>query len=128
MKRSAALLILGVMLAGGWLTGKWLAGSGTAPPQARGDSPHKVAASSRASATPSQSRDFNSEWNTVTAIPDRKKRLGQLTSLCIDWAKVDPEAALKSLLETSAADKDPDRTPINSAFSYFFESWARTHG
>jgi len=128
MKRCPVLLILGVMLAAGWLTGKWLAGSSTGLPYTPGDSPRSGTTSSKAGGMASQPRDFVAERATVEAIPDRKKRLGQLTLLCQHWAKVDPQAALQALLDASAADTDPDRTPIYSAFSYFFEAWARTHG
>lgn len=132
MKRSTALLIFGSMLAAGWLTGTWLANRRApreaAAPNVREIARQKSSASAEAGAMASRSRNFAAELATVEGIPDRKKRLGQLTLLCIDWAKVDPQAALQALLDASAADKDPDRTPFYSAFSYFFESWARTHG
>jgi hypothetical protein len=131
MNRSTALLVLTVIAAGGWLAGKWLAESqAPAGTPALPDRWHAQEESAVRSAdlAARNSRDFRTEWAAAAAITDRQKRIGQLTQLGIDWAKVDPRPALKALMEAASADKEPDRTRWNSAFMYLFESWSGTHG
>src|SRR5688572_11890740 len=128
MKRAAPLLLIAVMLIGGWFTGRRFAQPDrVSAPQ---DETSGETQSSSAEKTPASSfgnsRNFAEEWDTALAAEEWNSRKGPgvLYGLMVEWMKSDPNAALagvRRLAKIEASKKIAGAAlTLND---YLFEQW-----
>src|SRR6188768_4045121 len=98
MKRIAPLLIIVVMLTGGWFTGQRLArpDRALAPLREVRGMPGNSTRASSEKRTPASSRNFAAEWDAALAAEEwnGRKGPGVLYELMVEWMKNNPNEAL----------------------------------
>ena len=133
MKRFFPILLIALMLLGGWFTGQRLAQPDVpkdlenAPEKSARDLSEKPGTNS-ASKRP---RNFSGEWNDALATEEWNSRKGPgvLFPLMLEWLKDDPNAALAGVRRLAQIEASKG---IAGAAIYLsdklFEQWVKLHG
>lgn len=130
MKRIVPLLLLAVMLIGGWFTGQRLA-QPNRPHAKQVETPNKFTGNSSDKRTASSSRNFAGEWDAALEAGEWNSRKGPgvLYALMVDWLKSDPRAALAGVQRL--AQIEASKRIAGAAITlgdYLFEQWVAHHG